>query len=106
LCDPTSDCPSKNNSPSWANDNNSASHNPILSEISQTLSLSIMPKHMPHSERINAAAGILKSHPILTAVMAMKLAGFSEDDCSNPGGGACFDFHHDDLSGPPSLTNK
>jgi hypothetical protein len=42
---------------------------------------------MPHSERINAAAGILKSHPILTAVMAMKLAGFSEDDCSNPGGG-------------------
>jgi hypothetical protein len=46
-----------------------------------------MPKHTPHSERINAAAGILKSHPTLTAAMAMKLAGFSEDDCSNPGGG-------------------
>jgi len=43
-----------------------------------------MPKHTPHSERINAAAGIMKSHPTLTAAMAMKLAGFSEEDCSNP----------------------
>ncbi len=39
---------------------------------------------MPHSERINAAAGIIKNHPTLTAAMAMKLAGFSEEDCSNP----------------------
>ena len=45
-----------------------------------------MPTHTPHSERINAAVGILKSHPTLTAAMAMKVAGFSEDDCSNPGG--------------------
>ena len=43
-----------------------------------------MPKHTPHSERINAAAGIIKNHPTLTAAMAMKLAGFSEEDCSNP----------------------
>ena len=46
--------------------------------------LNIMPKHTPHSERINAATGIMKSHPTLTAAMAMKLAGFSEEDCSNP----------------------
>ena len=46
--------------------------------------LNIMPKHTPHSEHINAAAGIMKSHPTLTAAMAMKLAGFSEEDCSNP----------------------
>jgi hypothetical protein len=43
-----------------------------------------MPKHTPHSERINAAAGIIKNHPTLTAAMAMKLAGFSEENCSNP----------------------
>ena len=43
-----------------------------------------MPKHTPHSERINAAASIMKSHPTLTAAMAMKLADFSEEDCSNP----------------------
>ncbi len=39
---------------------------------------------MPHSNHINAAAGIMKNHPTLTAVMAMQLTGFSEEDCSNP----------------------
>ncbi len=43
-----------------------------------------MPKHTPHSEHINAAAGIMKSDPALTAAMAMQLAGFSEEDYSNP----------------------
>ena len=43
-----------------------------------------MPKHTRHSEHINAAAGIMKSHPSLTAAMAMQLAGFSEEDYSNP----------------------
>jgi hypothetical protein len=43
-----------------------------------------MPKHTPHSEHINAAVGIMKSHPTLTAAMVMQLAGFSEEDCSNP----------------------
>jgi len=43
-----------------------------------------MPKHTRHSEHIYAAAGIMKSHPTLTAVMAMQLAGFSEEDYSNP----------------------
>ena len=43
-----------------------------------------MPKHTRHSEHINAAAGIMKSHPTLTAAMAMQLAGFSEEDYSNP----------------------
>ena len=43
-----------------------------------------MPKQTPHSEHINAAAGIMKNHPTLTAAMAMQLAGFSEEDCSNP----------------------
>jgi hypothetical protein len=41
-----------------------------------------MPKHTPHSERINAAAGIMKIHPTLTAAIAMQLAGFSEEDYS------------------------
>ena len=43
-----------------------------------------MPKQMLHLERINAAASIIKRHPTLTAAMAMKLAGFSEEQCSNP----------------------
>ena len=43
-----------------------------------------MPKHTSHSEHINAAASIMKSHPTLTAAMAMQLAGFSEEDYSNP----------------------
>ena len=43
-----------------------------------------MPKHTPHSEHINAAVGIMKSHPTLTAAMAMQLAGFSEEDYSKP----------------------
>ena len=38
-----------------------------------------MPKQMPHSEHINAVAGFMKNHPTLTAAMAMKLAGFSEE---------------------------
>ena len=46
--------------------------------------LNIMPKHTPHSEHINAAASIMKSHPTLTAAMAMQLAGFSEEDYSKP----------------------
>jgi hypothetical protein len=41
-----------------------------------------MPKHTPHSEHINPAVGIMKSHPTLTAAMAMQLAGFSEEDYS------------------------
>jgi hypothetical protein len=41
-----------------------------------------MPKHTPHSERNNAAAGIMKSHPTLTGAMAMQLTGFSEEDYS------------------------
>jgi hypothetical protein len=43
-----------------------------------------MLKHTPHSEHINAAASIMKSHPTLTAAMAMQLAGFSEEDYSKP----------------------
>jgi hypothetical protein len=43
-----------------------------------------MPKKTPHLKHINAAAGIMKNHPTLTAAMAMQLAGFSEEDCSNP----------------------
>jgi len=39
-----------------------------------------MPKQTLHSNRINAASGIMKSHPTLTAAMAMQLAGFSEED--------------------------
>ncbi len=43
-----------------------------------------MPKHMLHSEHINAAASIKKSHPTLTAAMAMQLTRFSEEDYSKP----------------------
>jgi hypothetical protein len=43
-----------------------------------------MPKHTLHLEHINAAAGIMKSHPTLTAAMVMQLTGFFEEDYSNP----------------------
>ena len=46
--------------------------------------LNIKPKKTPHSNRINDTGSIMKSHPTLTVAMEMQLAGFSEEDCSNP----------------------